>query len=309
MNSSIDTPTTMGPERRRPRIVDFVVRMAKKKPAGLVFGAVLIFMLFTGIFADRMAPYGMNDLHLDNRLETPSAQFWLGTDQLGRDVLSRLLYGARISVIVSLSATTICIFIAALIGVPSGFLGGKFDVVVQRVVDALMAFPGLLLLITVMSLVGTGALQIILILGFYYGIQNCRVIRSAVIGIKENAYMAAAESIGSPAYRTIARHVIPNIMAPTIIIFTTTIGAVIMSEAWLSFLGYGLPPDVASWGGMLSWDGRKYMELAPALAIWPGLCLTGVVYCANMFGDTLRDLLDPRLMGSAGRYGGVKKRT
>ena len=299
----------MGPERRRPRIVDFVVRMAKKKPAGLVFGAVLIFMLFTGIFADRMAPYGMNDLHLDNRLETPSAQFWLGTDQLGRDVLSRLLYGARISVIVSLSATTICIFIAALIGVPSGFLGGKFDVVVQRVVDALMAFPGLLLLITVMSLVGTGALQIILILGFYYGIQNCRVIRSAVIGIKENAYMAAAESIGSPAYRTIVRHVIPNIMAPTIIIFTTTIGAVIMSEAWLSFLGYGLPPDVASWGGMLSWDGRKYMELAPALAIWPGLCLTGVVYCANMFGDTLRDLLDPRLMGSAGRYGGVKKRT
>ena len=298
----------MGPERRRPRIVDFVVRMAKKKPAGLVFGAVLIFMLFTGIFADRMAPYGMNDLHLDNRLETPSAQFWLGTDQLGRDVLSRLLYGARISVIVSLSATTICIFIAALIGVPSGFLGGKFDVVVQRVVDALMAFPGLLLLITVMSLVGTGALQIILILGFYYGIQNCRVIRSAVIGIKENAYMAAAESIGSPAYRTIARHVIPNIMAPTIIIFTTTIGAVIMSEAWLSFLGYGLPPDVASWGGMLSWDGRKYMELAPALAIWPGLCLTGVVYCANMFGDTLRDLLDPRLMGSAGRYGGVKRR-
>ena len=298
----------MGPERRRPRIVDFVVRMAKKKPAGLVFGAVLIFMLFTGIFADRMAPYGMNDLHLDNRLETPSAQFWLGTDQLGRDVLSRLLYGARISVIVSLSATTICIFIAALIGVPSGFLGGKFDVVVQRVVDALMAFPGLLLLITVMSLVGTGALQIILILGFYYGIQNCRVIRSAVIGIKENAYMAAAESIGSPTYRTIARHVIPNIMAPTIIIFTTTIGAVIMAEAWLSFLGYGLPPDVASWGGMLSWDGRKYMELAPALAIWPGLCLTGVVYCANMFGDTLRDLLDPRLMGSAGRYGGVKGR-
>ena len=266
-------------------------------------------MLFTGIFADRMAPYGMNDLHLDNRLETPSAQFWLGTDQLGRDVLSRLLYGARISVIVSLSATTICVVIAALIGVPSGFLGGKFDVVVQRVVDALMAFPGLLLLITVMSLVGTGTLQIILILGFYYGIQNCRVIRSAVMGIKENDYMAAAESIGSPAYRTIMRHVIPNIMAPTIIIFTTTIGAVIMAEAWLSFLGYGLPPDVASWGGMLSWDGRKYMELAPALAIWPGLCLTGVVYCANMFGDTLRDLLDPRLMGSAGRYGGVKKRT
>ena len=282
--------------------------MAKKKPAGLVFGAVLIFMLFTGIFADYMAPYGMNDLHLDNRLETPSAQFWLGTDQLGRDVLSRLLYGARISVIVSLSATTICVLIATLIGVPSGFLGGKFDVVVQRVVDALMAFPGLLLLITVMSLVGTGTLQIILILGFYYGIHNCRVIRSAVIGIKENDYMAAAESIGCPAYRTIARHVIPNIMPPTIVIFTTTIGAVIMAEAWLSFLGYGLPPDVASWGGMLSWDGRKYMEMAPALAIWPGLCLTGVVYCANMFGDTLRDLFDPRLMGSAGHYGGAKKR-
>ena len=308
MTSSIDTTTSIDLKKRRPPFLDFLVRMAEKKPAGLVFGAVLIIMLFTGIFADRMAPYGMNDLHLDHRLETPSAQFWLGTDQLGRDVLSRLLYGARISVIVGLSATSICVLIAALIGVPSGFLGGKFEVVVQRIVDALMAFPGLLLLITVMSLVGTGALQIILILGFYFGIQNCRVIRSAVIGIKENAYMAAAESIGSPTYRTIVRHVIPNIMAPTIIIFTTTIGAVIMSEAWLSFLGYGLPPDVASWGGMLSWDGRKYMEIAPALAIWPGLCLTGVVYCANMFGDTLRDLFDPRLMGSAGRYGGAKKR-
>ena len=308
MTSSIDTTTSIDLKKRRPPFLDFLVRMANKKPAGLVFGAVLIFMLFTGIFADRMAPYGMNDLHLDHRLETPSAQFWLGTDQLGRDVLSRLLYGARISVIVSLSATSICVLIAALIGVPSGFLGGKFDVVVQRMVDALMAFPGLLLLITVMSLVGTGALQIILILGFYFGIQNCRVIRSAVIGIKENAYMAAAESIGSPAYRTIARHVLPNIVPPTIVIFSSTIGAVIMSEAWLSFLGYGLPPDVASWGGMLSWDGRKYMEIAPALAIWPGLCLTGVVYCANMFGDTLRDLFDPRLMGSAGRYGGAKKR-
>ena len=160
--------------------------------------------------------------------------------------------------------------VALLIGTTTGFFGGKLDMVVQRFVDAWMAFPGLLILITVMSLVGQGLLQTILVLGISGGIGGSRIARSAVIGIRENMYLQAAEAFGASAVRTIFRHVLPNIMAPMIITFTVTIGGVIMAEASLSFLGYGLPPDVASWGGMLSKEGRTYMELAPWLAIWPG---------------------------------------
>ena len=173
----------------------------------------------------------------------------------------------------------------------------------QRFVDAWMAFPGLLLLLTIMSLVGRGVPQIIVVLGVTGGIGGSRVIRGAVIGVKENAYFQAAEAIGNTKWRTLIRHVLPNIAAPVIIIFTINVGAVIISEAALSFLGFGLPISVPSWGGMLSREGREFMEVAPRLALWPGLCLTIVVYCLNMFGDAVRDLLDPRLRGGVGRLG------
>ena len=207
--------------------------------------------------------------------------------------------------IIGLSATSINLVVALLIGATSGFFGGKFDMVVQRFVDAWMAFPGLLILITVMSLVGQGQLQIILVLGIAGGISGSRIARSAVIGIKENMYVQAAQAIGVDTGRTILRHVLPNIMAPMIVIFTVTIGDVIIAEASLTFLGLGLPPDVASWGGMFSWEGRRYMERVPALALWPGLCLFTVVWGTNMFGDALRDLLDPSLRGGVGRYEAV----
>ena len=193
--------------------------------------------------------------------------------------------------------------IAVLIGSLSGFLGGKVDLVVQRFVDAWMAFPGLLLLLTIMSLVGRGLPQIIVVLGVTGGIGSSRIVRSAVIGVKENVYFQAAVAIGCSKGRILLRHVLPNIAAPVIIIFTINIGAVIISEASLSFLGFGLPIKVPSWGGMLSREGREFMEMAPRLALWPGLCLTLVVYSLNMFGDALRDLLDPRLRGGEGSYG------
>ena len=167
----------------------------------------------------------------------------------------------------------------------------------QRFVDAWMAFPGLLLLLTIMSIAGQGLLQIIVVLGIAGGIGGSRVVRGAVIGIKENDYFLAARAIGSHSAATLIRHVLPNIAAPVIIIFTINIGGVIISEASLSFLGFGLPIEVPSWGGMLSREGREFMEIAPRLALWPGLCLTTVVYCFNMFGDAMRDLLDPRLRG------------
>ena len=185
-----------------------------------------------------------------------------------------------------------------LIGGTSGFLGGKFDLAAQRFVDAWIAFPGLLLLLTIMSLVGRGLPQIILVLGIAGGLGGSRVVRGAVIGIKENVYFQAAEAIGCSKWRTLIRHVLPNIAAPVIIIFSISIGGVILEAASLSFLGYGLPVQTPEWGGLLSREGRRYMEMAPHLALWPGLCLTILIYSLNMFGDAMRDLLDPRLRGS-----------
>lgn len=290
--------------KRRGRLVDFFIRLVREKPLGAVGGAIVLILLICGIFADVLAPYSYSQMDLMNRLSDPSAKHLLGTDQLGRDTLSRIIYGARISVIIGLSATTISVLGATILGSLCGFFGGKFDMIVQRFVDAWMAFPGLLILITVMSLVGQGVLQIILVLGISGWFGGSRVSRSAVIAIRGNTYMTAAQSIGSSTTRTLIRHVMPNIMAPIIIIFTTGVGGVIMAEASLSFLGFGLPASVPSWGGMLSGEGRKFMELAPLLAIWPGLALSIVIYGTNMFGDGLRDLLDPRLRGGVGGMGG-----
>ena len=170
--------------------------------------------------------------------------------------------------------TTLSIFVSTVIGGTTGFVGGKFDLVVQRFVDAWNAFPGLLLLLTMMAIVGKGLVQIILVMGISGGIGGARVIRGAVIGIKENVYFDVAEAVGSSRWRSLIRHVVPNIMPVMIISFSTSIGGVIMALASLGFFGYGLPPSIPDWGGMLSREGRLYMEAAPWLAIWPGLCLT-----------------------------------
>ena len=286
--------------KTRSRLADFFIRLVKEKPLGTFCGIIILILIFVAIFADVLAPYPYYEMHLVDRLTGPSAQYLLGTDQIGRDFLSRLIYGARLSLLVGLAATTVNVVVAVLIGGTSGFLGGKLDLVVQRFVDAWMAFPGLLLLLTIMSIAGSGLLQIIVVLGISGGIGGSRVVRGAVIGIKENDYFLAARAIGSPTTATLMRHVLPNIMAPVIIIFSITVGGVIMTEASLSFLGFGLPIKVPSWGGLLSRGGRQYMEMAPRLALWPGLFLTITVYSLNMFGDAMRDLLDPRLRGGEG---------
>ena len=293
----------MGESRRRGWLADFFIRLWQEKPLGTACGILILILIFVAIFAERLAPYPYREIHLADILQAPSVQYLLGTDHLGRDLFSRLLYGAQISLTVGLAATALNVIVAVLIGGTSGFLGGKVDLAVQRFVDAWMAFPGLLLLLTIMSIVGPGVLQIIVVLGIAGGVGGSRVIRSAVIGVKENAYFQAAEAIGSLKWRILVRHVLPNIMAPIIIIFSINIGSVIITEASLSFLGFGLPVKVPSWGGMLSREGRQYMEQAPRLALWPGLCLTIVVYSLNMFGDAVRDLLDPRLRGGGGRLG------
>ena len=296
MTSPAHTATESEP-RRRGAVASFFIRLVKEKPLGTASGIVIFFLILVAIFGGQFSPYPYNEIHLIDRLQSASAKYLLGTDQAGRDLLSRLIFGARISVLVGLTVTTISIVISTVIGGVSGFVGGKFDLVVQRFVDAWMAFPGLLLLLTMIAVFGKGLLQIILVMGISGGIGGARVIRGAVIGIKENVYFQVAEAVGSPRWRSLLRHVVPNITPVIIISFSTSIGGVIMALASLGFLGFGLPPNIPDWGGMLSRDGRKYMELAPRLALWPGLCLTVTIYCLNMFGDAVRDLLDPRLRG------------
>ena len=296
----------MSESKRQGWFADFFIRLWKEKPLGTACGIIVLILILVTIFADVLTPYPINERHLVDRLQGPSIQYLLGTDQLGRDFLSRIIYGARISLTVGLAATALNVLIAVLIGSLSGFLGGKVDLVVQRFVDAWMAFPGLLLLLTIMSLVGRGLPQIIVVLGVTGGIVSSRVVRGAVIGVKENDYFLAAKAVGTPTSQILLWHVLPNIAAPVIIIFSINVGGVIMAEASLSFLGFGLPPEVPSWGSLLSRGERQYMEQAPWLALWPGLCLTITGYSLNMFGDAVRDLLDPRLKGGQGSYGTAK---
>ena len=260
----------------------------------------MLLFLLTGILADWLAPYGMNEIHLADGLHPPSTEYFLGTDNLGRDMLSRVIFGARISMIVGLAAGAIAVLIALLVGVPSGFIGGKFDIAVQRFVDGWISFPSLVIFLAVVSIVGAGILQLIIAIGVGLGIHTSRIMRSAVIGIKENMYLTAAKAIGSSRRRILWRNVLPNTMAPALIVFSTQVPSAILTEAGLSFLGFGIPPPQPSWGGMLSGSGRSYMFLAPWMAIWPGLAISIVVYGINMFGDAVRDLLDPRLRGGLG---------
>ena len=294
---------TQGEIKRHSVLIGFWIRLVKEKPLGTVGAVITLLLLLVAIFGNYLAPYGMNETSMPDRLLASSAQYWLGTDNLGRDILSRVIFGARVSVVVGLTASLLATAISLIIGVVSGYIGGKFDLIVQRFVDAWMCLPSLIVLIVVISSIGAGLWSIIIVLGIMWGITGSRIIRGAVIGIKENVYIQAAEAIGCSTPRMLTRHILPNIMAPTIILFSTRVPSMIMAEASLSFLGFGIPPPFPSWGGMLSGSGRAYMLEAPWMVVWPGLALATVVYGINMFGDAVRDILDPRLRGGVGRYG------
>ena len=289
---AVDLPPARGPWR------SFFSRLLREKPVGAAAALVFLLFVFFGMFADVLAPYGFNEVNMMQRLKPPSLSHPFGTDNLGRDMLSRCLYGAQVSVIIGLSAAALATIISVLIGTLTGYLGGKFDLVVQRIVDAYMSFPELVILIAVVSVLGPGMFQIIGVLSLVLGIGGSRIIRSAVVSARENMYVHAAQSIGASTGRVLWRHLLPNIMPPIIVLFTTRIGAVILIESGLSFLGLGIPPPAPTWGGLLTGSGRTYMFQGPWLALAPGLCLTIVVYATNLFGDALRDLLDPRMRGS-----------
>lgn len=275
----------------------FVARLFRRKPLGAACGVVFLWVLACALFAGVLAPHGMNEIAPMHRLQPPSWAYPFGTDNLGRDLLSRCLFGTRSSMIVAVAAASLATLVSAGIGIASGYAGGAVDLVVQRVVDAWMTFPVLIVLIVVVSVLGPGLPQIIGTLGLLLGIGGSRIVRGAVVSVREHTYVLAARSVGASVPRILWRHILPNVMPPLIVLFTTRLGTAILAESGLAFLGLGVPPPAPTWGGMLSGSARTFMFQAPWLVLVPGLCLTLVVYAANMFGDALRDVLDPRMRG------------
>ena len=292
----------------------------RRKPLG-AFGALFIFMMLLGaVFADRqvvtffqdseplLAPsyFDDQDITSEGRLQDPSLAHPFGTDRLGRDQLSQIIYGARVSVVVGLASVVAGALMATAVGVSSGYLGGRFDLLVQRFVDAWIAFPAIVILITGVQVakgyVGDGAasqtLAIIIVLAVILAAGSSRVIRSSAIAVKTNQYVEAARSLGATDLRIIVHYILPNVMPVIVVLATLQLGIAILAEATISFLGFGIPPPFPSWGRMLSADGLLFMRADPWLAVWPGLTITLAVFGFNVFGDALRDVLDPRLRGS-----------
>ena len=296
------------PRRRRVPFVDFFARLIKEKPMGTVGGLIVLVFLLIAVLANVIAPHDPLQSDLAYKLQAPSSTHLMGTDNLGRDELSRVMFGARVSLYVGLGASFLNVVIATLAGLISGYVGGAFDLILQRFVDIALSIPSLVILISVVGIIGSGVWQIIVVMGVLGGILWTRVVRSAVISIRENVYLHASRATGGTTSHIILRHVFPNIIPIMVIIFSVSIAGNILAEAGLSFLGLGIPPPTPTWGGMLSGEGRSYMAVGWWLAVFPGLALSFVIYGVNMWGDAVRDLLDPRLRGGIGRYGNAAKK-
>ena len=279
--------------------VTLVGRLARRKPLGALGAVIVVGLILLAIFADQIAPYAYDDAIAGARMKPPGAQFWMGTDNLARDIWSRVVYGARISVTVGFATVALVIVLATIIGVTSAYVGGAFDTAVQRIVDAWMSFPALVIVLSLLAALGPGLLNLILALAILGAAGTSRVIRGATLATLQHPYVEAARALGSSHLRIVLRHVLPNVMATIIILATVALGTVILAESALSFLGFGVPPPYPSWGGMLSGSGRSFMYHAPWMALCPGAAISLAVFGFNMLGDALRDVLDPRLRGAS----------
>ena len=274
--------------------------VARRNPVGTAGAVVMLVLIFTAVFAPLIAPldpytFNLTEQGLPVRQQAPNSEFLFGTDALGRDVLSRIIYGARVSSLVGFLSVALGTSVGTAIGLVSGYWGGKVDQVLQRIVDTFMAFPGIVLALAVVAVLGQNVINITLVIAIVIAPGSSRVIRGAVLTIKENIYIDAARSIGASGVRIDMRHILPNVVAPVIIIATVWVGNAIVIEATLSFLGLGTPPPTPTWGEVLAGEGQRNLENAPWLAIFPGLAISIVVLSFNMLGDALRDVLDPRL--------------
>lgn len=275
-----------------------VLQVARKKRLGTLSGLMFLGVIFVAIFADVLAPYSPYFQDRIAILEAPSARHWLGTDDVGRDVLSRIIFGARISLYVAIVAVTIGTVSGTVVGLVSGYFGGKTDMVIQRVIDAMMAFPLLVLALAIMAVLGSSTTNVMIAVGIVMIPGASRVVRGAVLSVKQEQYVEAARAIGALDGRIMFAHILPNVFAPVLVLATLAMGRAIMWEAVLSFLGVGTQPPEPSWGSMLSGYARQYFELAPWNAFFPGIAISLTIMSINLFGDALRDVLDPRQRGA-----------
>lgn len=285
-----------GAERRRlPWYLELWVRLPREKPLGTVGLLIVVGLVLTAVFADVIARSGPNDTDLANARARPSWQHPFGTDQLGRDLFSRVVYGARVSMYVGLGAVALGVTMAVVLGTVSAYVGGLLDMLLQRIVDAWLSIPTLVFLLAMVSVLKPSLGTVIFSLALLMTFSNSRVIRASVLAIMAMPYVEAARALGAGHVRVVLRHILPNVVAPIIVIATLGLGSAILAEAALSFLGFGVPPPAPAWGGMLSGSARQYIYLAPWLGVFPGLAIALAVFGFNMLGDALRDLLDPRL--------------
>ncbi|WP_172121905.1 MULTISPECIES: ABC transporter permease [unclassified Devosia] len=277
----------------------FLPRLLRSK-AALVSVFILLLVILAALTAQWLAPSDPYAIKVIQRLKPPGYQnsagvtFWLGTDTLGRDVLSRIIYGARVSLTVGISAVVISGTVGLLVGLLSGYFGGIVDDVFMRICDIQLSFPTILLALTIMAVLGSGLDKLILVLGLTGWVQYARIVRSQVLSIKNDEFVLAARATGERQWRVLFQHILPNIWSPIIVIASFTVASNIVAEASLSFLGVGVPPSVPSWGTILA-DGRQYIGVADWLTIPAGLAISLTVLAINIIGDWLRDYLDPRL--------------
>ncbi len=293
--ANIGTSVEKTDERKPRHILATIGRFSRRNPLGAAGAVVIIVMLLVAAFADFIAPYDPVANAFDRMHQPPGLENWLGTDQFGRDVFSRIVYGARTALLVGFASSFFGAFVGLVLGVASAYFGGKIDLIVQRVLDVFMAFPLIILALSVIAIFGTGAQNVIIAITIPFIPRCARVVRSSALAIRELPYIDAARANGFSHTRIIFRHMIPNVMAPFLIMITAFVGQAILLEASLSYLGLGVQEPTPAWGLMLQGGAEEYAESAPWIAIFPGVAISLAVFGFSLFGDALRDEFDPRL--------------
>ena len=284
----------------RPRSAAWTVvaRFVRKKPLGAAGGALMLVMVVTAIFADLLQTHDPIATNAAYTLGSPNVEHWLGTDHLGRDIYSRIVHGARVSLVVGVASTLLGSVLGGIIGLLSGYIGGKTDLITQRILDILQGLPLLVLALVMSAALGPSVQNVVIAISIPIIPRAARVIRSSVLSIREMQYVEAARSLGVQHLRVAFRHILPNTIGPFIVLCTAQLGSAILVEATLSYLGLGVPEPYPSWGRMLSVSAAEYAQKAPHLVLFPGIAISLAVFGSNLLGDALRDTLDPRLRGS-----------
>jgi peptide/nickel transport system permease protein len=276
-------------------LLEEVGKFVRTKPLGAAGGLVILGLLLVAALADTLAPYDAYQANYALQFARPSVEHWFGTDEFGRDLLSRIMYGARIALFVGFTASFIGCTIGGLLGVTSAYVGGKLDLLLERLMDILLAFPQLILALAIASILGPSVHNVVIAIAIPIIPRAARVVRATALAVKENVYVEAVSALGAPQVRIVLRHIVPNVVAPYIIMLTAQLGGAILAEAALSYLGLGAAEPTPSWGLMLSGSALSYAEKAPWIPVFPGIAISLGVFGFNLFGDSLRDALDPKL--------------